>query len=356
VKRIAACVVTLSWVASVAAGPGAAAAVKKVPRYTAEYLGPAVGAAAMNSKATVVGTSTSAGTFGWVAGPGLPITPLPLPAGMQSSEANDVNESGVVVGAVSESSSTQFGPLAVVWIPDGAGSHTVGLLGKLPGDVGSVATALNDVGDIVGYSTDGTFRRPVLFTAADGILDLTPTGVFDPSAINDQRVLVDQSFTVKRLDLDTMVAEDLGVPAGPPTFLATRSSAINESNQVAGLAISASTPSCDRYAARYTDGVGWEVFSGCGSANGAYDMNDRGDVVMRLNVAPYVRFEGLGTFRIEDLIENDVGHWYVINGYGVTINDARQLVVPASNPGTGQSGLILLTPKSPALPGRLDRG
>ncbi len=45
-------------------------------------------------------------------------------------------------------------------------------------------------------------------------------------------------------------------------------------------------------------------------------MNEQGDVVMPLNVAPYVRFEGLGTFLVEDLIVNDVGHWYVSNYFG----------------------------------------
>jgi hypothetical protein len=68
---------------------------------------------------------------------------------------------------------------------------------------------------------------------------------------------------------------------------------------------------------------------------------------MRLNVAPYVRFEGIaggGTFRIEDLIVNDVGHWYVTNGYGLTINNARQMAVPAHNDVTGQGGIVLLTP------------
>jgi hypothetical protein len=103
-------------------------------------------------------------------------------------------------------------------------------------------------------------------------------------------------------------------------------------------------PDCDRVAARYTDGVDWEVFSGCGQSNGAYDINDLGDVVMRLNIAPYVRFEGIGTFLIEDLIVADVGHWYVINGFGLVVNNARQMAVPARNLVTDETGVILLTP------------
>ncbi|MBU0616771.1 MAG: hypothetical protein KKI02_03560, partial [Planctomycetes bacterium] len=200
-----------------------------------------------------------------------------------------------------------------------------------------------NVGDVIGYSSNGTYRYPVLFTAPGGIQDLSSTGVFDPADINDQRVLIDHSFTCKRLDLNTMVVEDLGVPAGPPSYLASTGAAINELGQVAGLAIYACCPNCDRVAARYTDGVGWEVLSGCGQSNGATSINDLGDVVMRLNVAPYVRFEGIGTFRIEDLIVADVGHWYLLNRSG-PINNSRQMAVAARNLVTDETGVILLTP------------
>ena len=236
----------------------------------------------------------------------------------------------------------------MAWIPDGAGGYTIKQFGTLQGHVTSFATAVNNLGDVIGYSSNGTFRYPVLFSAPGGIQDLSSTGVFDPADINDQRVLIDHSFTCKRLNLNTMVVEDLGVPVGPPTYLASTGAAINEFGQVAGLAIYSCCPNCDRVAARYTDGVGWEVFSGCGQSNGATSINDFGDVVMRLNVAPYVRFEGLGTFRIEDLIVADVGHWYLFNRSG-PINNARQMVVGGTNSVTLESGAILLTPVGAAL-------
>ena len=69
-----------------------------------------------------------------------------------------------------------------------------------------------------------------------------------------------------------------------------------------------------------------------------------GDVIMRLNLANYVTLEGSGTFLVEDLIVPQVGHWYLLNGFGVSINNARQMVVWGSNPTTGQSGPLLLTP------------
>jgi hypothetical protein len=333
---------TFTMLAAVALITGARAG--SSPRYTARFITPgidAINASAMNSAGDVVGTGTT-GTGAWVSRAGASAVLLPVPTGVSFAIANDINDAGVIVGSLG--SPYEWMGFAAAWFPDGAGGYTIEQFGALPGHVSSRATAVNNVGDIIGTSFNGTYRYPVLFTAPGGLLDLTATGVFDPIDINDQRVLIDQSFTCKRMDLDTMIVEDLGVPEGPPAYLASRGAAINASGQVAGQGIYACCPNCDRVAARYTDGVGWEVFSGCGQSNGAYDINDRGDVIMRLNVAPYVRFEGLGAFRIEDLIINDVGHWYVINGYGLTINNARQMAVPASNSQTGQGGMILLTP------------
>ncbi len=314
------------------------------PSYTAHFLGGGQGTAGMNESGVAVGTTTTGGVRGWVASLEGGYLLLPLPPGNASSWANHINDAGVIVGAVGQAFSPEFGGEAVSWTPDGNGGYTIELLGKLPGHVRSNATALNNLGDIVGYSSDGTYRLPVLFLGGGSVQNLLATGIFDPQDVNDQRMVVDQSFTVKRLDLNTMEVVDLGVPSGPPAYLATSSSAINESNQVAGVAITASNPSCDRLAARYTEGSGWQVLSPCGSGNGASDINDLGDVIMRLNVAPYVRFEGAGTFLIEDLIVSEVGHWYVINSGGLAINNARQMMVWAFNDTTGEDGAVLLTP------------
>lgn len=322
------------------------------PTYRAQFLTTGIStinAAGMNEAGDVVGTGTT-GSGAWVSRAGATAMLLPVPPGAQFGFANDINDAGVIVGSVSTTSSPGFGK-AAEWIPDGAGGYTIVQFGALHGHVSSDATAINNLGDVVGYSSDGTFRSPVLFSAPGAILDLSSTGIFDPVDINDQRVVVDHSYTAKRLDLDTMVVQDLGKPPG--SYNSTNAEVINEAGQVAGAAILATSTDCKYEAARYTDGIGWEILSGCGSANSAWDMNDLGDVVMRLNVAPYVAFEGLGTFLIEDLITADVGHWFVTNGYGLTINNSRQMAVPASNDVTGQGGIILLTPIG-AAPGDLD--
>lgn len=333
------------WTAMAAAG-----AAQTPPSYTAEFLGAATGATAMNQSGTMVGAIPLApvNERGWVASHGSPLTPLPLSPGRISSRVYDINDAGVIAGTVSSVSyaDPNFGAVGALWIPNGSGGYTVQELGKLPGDVGSAATALNNVGDVVGFSFGGTFRRAVWFTAPGGTLDLNPYGAFDPSGINDQRVMVCICmipFTnhCGRFDLNTLVVEDLGVPAG--SYRTTTGAAINASNQVAGLAILTTGTNCDREAARYTDGVGWEIFSGCGPSNGCGSLNDLGDVTMWINTASYVRFEGIGTYRIEDLIVSPTGHWSLYIGTGL-INNSRQIAVGGTNSATGQSGLLLLTP------------
>lgn len=317
-------------------------AVARAPRYSAQFLGVAVNAAAMNARGEIVGTTwIGSSERGWVASRGSPLAPLPLPPGRASSWANDINDAGEIVGTVGTAvyGDPRYGAVAALWTPNGSGGYTVTELGKLPGDIGSSASALNDVGDIVGFSHDGTFQRAVWF-AAGGVQDISDL-VFDPQAINDQRVLVGYGNRCVLLDLDTMTVEDLGLPPG--SYSSTLGWAINDLDQVAAEAVLSTSTHCSRQAARHSPGVGWEILSQCGSSNLASDINNRGDVVMRLNVAPYVRLQGLGTFRIEDLIVAPAGHWYLINTYGLAINDAQQIAVPGTNPATGESGMLLLT-------------
>jgi hypothetical protein len=318
--------------------PAAAAA----PTYTPQFLGAASHIDAMNESGEVVGWVSSGASRGFVAGPSHPYQLLPLPVGMVSSYANDINEAGVIVGAVGPSSSPEYylGGRAASWTPDGAGGYTVTLLGVLPGHTASQATALNNVGDIVGYSFNGMFRIPVLFTPG-GPTSLAATGIFDPADVNDQRVVVDHSATALRLDLDTMIVEDLGIPPG--SYTSTWMEAVNESGVVVGAAILSTGSNCNREAAR-VDATGWQILSGCGQVNSAYDVNAVGDVIMQLNLAVWVDLAGFGAHMVQNLVSG--GQWVVINAYGNALNDARQIAVQAYNPTSGESGALLLTPEA----------
>lgn len=325
-----------------------AALAQSPPTFTAQFLGPSNHINSMNEAATVVGWVTSGGNArAFVAGPDRPYELLPLPVGMVSSSAEHINDAGVIVGAVGPSYSPEYylQGKAVRWTPNEQGGWSISLLGQLPGHVSSMATSINNLGDIVGYSFSGMFRLPVLFGPA-GPVDLSATGIFDPCDVNDQRIVVDQSFTAKKLNLNTMIVQDLGIPEG--SYQATRAEAINNSGTVVGAALLATGTNCDHQAARYTNGE-WEILSSCGQYNSAYDINAQGDAIMQLNVAVWVNLIGLGTFRVEDLISAENGHWFVINSYGNALNSSREIAVQATNPTTGQSGAILLTPEESAL-------
>jgi hypothetical protein len=324
----------------------------QAPQYRTDFLGPATAGASvadLNQAGVLVGTVTIAGNQrAYVASPTQALTALPLPPGRISSWANGINDQGVIVGRVGSSYSPEFSGVAALWTPNGSGGYTVQELGVLPGHTASSATALNNVGDVVGWSFNGSYRLPARFFAGAAPQSLQSTGIFDPQSINDSRVIIDRSADGKLLDLNTMLVQSLGVPQGQPNnYNAVTGYTINAAGQVSGVAILATSTSCVQQSARYTGGIGWEIFGPCGNFSGVADMNDLGEMTMVWTLTPVVQLNGFGTFVIEDLISAPVGHWYVSNYAGFRINNARQLVGPAHNPTTGESGLLLLTLGAP---------
>ncbi len=153
------------WMALGAAGLAATAAARawaQQPAYSVQFITPdisAVNAAAMNEAGDVVGTGTT-GSGAWVSLAGAPAVLLPIPPGAQYGFANDISDTGVIVGSVGPSSFPGLFGKAAAWMPDGSGGYTIVQFGTLPGHVTSDATAVNNVGDIIGWSSNGTFRSP----------------------------------------------------------------------------------------------------------------------------------------------------------------------------------------------------
>ncbi len=324
----------------------APAAAQTPPSYALTFLGSADSVSTLSETGVVVGQVTTmpgGDTRGFVASASSPLTLLPLAPGDHSSWANDINEQGVIVGAVSTFISPEFFPRAAAWLPDGNGGYALQELGQLPGGIGSVATAVNNFGDIIGYSKTGMFRLPVLFSAPGGVQDLNPFGVFDPQSINDQRVFVDKQG--RRMDLDTMTVENLGMPPGPTHYQATTGYAINEFGQIAGTAVLTTSTSCVYQATRYVDGPGWQMLSPCSGIANASDINDLGDVVYQWNlIYRILHLEGLGEFQVQSLLAPSAAPWSVLSSFSMDINSARQMAVMVVNDVTGQVGAALLTP------------
>jgi len=115
--------------------------------------------------------------------------------GDQQANAEDINDLGQVVGW---SSGGTTGQTAVLWSIDQAGVVTVESLGKLPGGTFSNAQAINNDGQVVGFANGalGT-RRPFIWTETGGMRDLgLPVGLVGGQAhqINDNGQVVGAVF------------------------------------------------------------------------------------------------------------------------------------------------------------------
>lgn len=113
---------------------------------------------AVNGKGQIAGTF--GGVFGvWTNGV---VSPLPLPASVIYSSSSDINNNADVVGSTyfTVTSSRR----AVIWR-----NGTMQEIGTLPGDVSSIATSINDAGQVVGYSVNSA-RKWRAFLWENGVI------------------------------------------------------------------------------------------------------------------------------------------------------------------------------------------
>lgn len=94
-----------------------------------------------------------------------------LPGGIDSSVANDVNNSGQAVGV----GSTETGSRAVLWDADGT-MHDLGNLPGAAGDLGYYGDRLNNMGEVIGSTSTGLFW---IWTAGTGMVPID--SLIDPN-------------------------------------------------------------------------------------------------------------------------------------------------------------------------------
>lgn len=315
----------------------ATAARAGMPLYQVEFLGAGWTATAINESGDACGTGPDgATTRAGVSKNGQPFEPLPLPPGMVSSRAHDMNDAGVIVGAVCPNEYIQTQPTAAVWYPAGAG-YDVEILGGLPGDAYSAAFAVNDLGDIVGASGFWGWNpdHGILYTPAGP--QALPSGFLGVD-INDRRVVVSGN---RLLDLDTGVITTIPLPAG--NWQGVASSAVNGNNEICGYI--AGYSSCSLFPVRWRETVGWEFLGGCApTATSATAMNDRGDALQYYyTTTSGASFVDEGYFMLGSLIAPGQ-EYYIQYGGANGINNARQIVAAARQGFSGPIGAVRMTP------------
>lgn len=319
------------------------------PTYRAEFIGQATTLATVNNAGQAVGwRSLGGGLQAWVGESGLGVEDLPLPPGYMSGSANDINDHGIIVGSVATGGFPEFGE-AARWTPDGLDGYKVDLLGALPGHTQSIATAINNLGDIVGFSiTPGFSAGPAVhFNSPSGVENLTLLGLSGlPVDINDQRTIVGGRV---RFDLDTLTAETLPVPEidGFISFTGlVFPGAINNTGQVVGHGILATGLPDDQAIIRYTDDIGWEAMYPFATRFGnAYGINEFGEVSFEDGATDqWVHLADSGPYNLEDSLVSEDAGWLFSTSFGNDINDLGQIAAVGSNPMTGQGGFVLLSP------------
>ncbi len=325
-------------IASCAACLTTVAAGADVASYRVDFLGEGWTATGINELGDACGSISPDGTalLAGVSRAGRPFELLPLPQGMQTSRAHDINDAGVIVGAACPNQYVVSQPIAAVWRPTAEG-YAVEVLGTLPGDLYSAAYAVNNVGDIVGGSGywGWNLSTGVLFTA-EGPVAL-PDDMMGVD-INDERVVLTGA---RLLDLDTSQITDIPLPPG--NWQGFGGAALNNLNDFCGYVVGNS--GCSTFPMRYRQSVGWEYLGGCATTTSATAINDRGDALLYYAFASAgVDFVGEGYFSLGSLIDPSQGEWYVQPGGANGINNARQIIAAAREGVSGPIGAVLLTP------------
>lgn len=115
-------------------------------------------ASAVNGKGQIAGTFD--GVFGiWTNGVVSPLLSPPLATG---SVVNDINNNADAVGSALFTDTNSI--RAVIWR-----NGTIQQIGVLPGDIKSVANAINDLGQVVGYSENSS-RKQRAFLWENGVI------------------------------------------------------------------------------------------------------------------------------------------------------------------------------------------
>jgi len=191
--------------------------------YVIAFVGTASTGIDMNGSGDVVGTSYAdlgCGSFClppretvvWRGGERLVLPSLP---GLSGVTVKAIDDEGLVVGYAGVPGTTTR---AVVWRLNAGGAYEIVDLGTLPGTTRSLATGVDALGRVVGYSSTGTFPTtgaPFVWSEGAGMVDLTSLGFPDeePVAISPGGTVATSSHWY-RLDEPASITPIVAPPSG----------------------------------------------------------------------------------------------------------------------------------------------
>ncbi|MBC8451315.1 MAG: hypothetical protein H8D72_01265 [Planctomycetes bacterium] len=319
----------------------------QTPTWEAEFLGafPASWTGSkviqdFNDAGQVVGhTTLSLTRQAWYGVAATGIQLLPLPAGTDYSEANEINTSGLIGGQVRIAGEY----LACIWKPTPSGYVPMVLPPAANGWEPHNVTGLNDRGDLVGKH--GPLWWPYYWNETEGTVPIS-FAVYPatPTDINNEREVIGYTH---RMDLDTMVAVDLGDPVGVGySFQYSELGFINDAGDCAGYGVTGSS-SQNKLPVRYTEGVGWKSFSVWPMTYaGVTGLASSGDTTYFLgSFGDFVYVDGVGSLPLGSVLDPSST---AVSGAKVwpMISRGSRLIAEGTDIASGQSGLVLLSPAS----------
>tara|TARA_R110002072_G_scaffold203626_2_gene361657 strand:+ start:6141 stop:7373 length:1233 start_codon:yes stop_codon:yes gene_type:complete len=292
----------------------------------------------------------------FVASQGDGLTLLPHPNGATSSIAMDVNNNGVIVGAVHGGGFVVDGGEPAIWVPDGVGGYTPYVpeqfvsqpspLGVLPIN-GGMATAVNDAGVVVGWSRYQGFQGgpTTLFSIDQPPVNLGELG-FQATVedINNNNIAVGGNYI---FDLNTNTATHIGIPdpVGTVGFTHVLGYAINDSEQVVAAAHIA-TATHNQWVTYLFDGIWSPLYPnqiGSRFVGNIYDNNNQGDVSAWGGVYFGDEDQWFGSY--DSLIDPADQNWDTAIGY---IGNDRRVYTTAYDSGADTYAVVVLVPDTGA--------
>ena len=163
-----------------------ASASAQVPSYGVEFMGPGYGT--MNNAGVVIGNDSAVYPgMPWV-NDGSGLQYLPLPANAVAGSVADINDAGVIVGAM-DTDSDFINDTPLQWSPDGQGGYVVELLPVAGSALRAHAVAINNHGVILASGLAIGSLPTYTAYVIDGET-VTHVGVSNPMDINDNGIIL----------------------------------------------------------------------------------------------------------------------------------------------------------------------